>query len=58
VCRSWPANSEQAFATAKLTVRINQLLAQRKVTQTEAARLLGTTQARVSAVMRCKPCRG
>ncbi len=48
-------NSEQELVKAKLTVRIYQLLKQRKVTQTEAARLLGTTQAQVSALMRCKP---
>jgi predicted XRE-type DNA-binding protein len=47
--------SAQALATAKLTVRIYQLLAQRKATQTEADRLLGTTRARVSALMRCRP---
>jgi predicted XRE-type DNA-binding protein len=48
-------NSEQELVKAKLTVQIYQLLKQRKVTQTEAARLLGTTQAQVSALMRCKP---
>ena len=37
------------------TVQIYQILRDRKITQTEAARLLGTTQAQVSALMRCRP---
>lgn len=48
-------NSEQELVKAKLTVQIYQILKDRKVTQTEAARLLGTTQAQVSALMRCRP---
>lgn len=48
-------NSEQELVKAKLTVQIYQILRDRKVTQTEAARLLGTTQAQVSALMRCRP---
>jgi predicted XRE-type DNA-binding protein len=40
---------------AKLTVQIYQILRDRKITQTETARLLGTTQAQVSALMRCRP---
>jgi predicted transcriptional regulator len=36
-------------------VQIFQILRERKLTQTEAARLLGTTQAQVSALMRCRP---
>jgi predicted XRE-type DNA-binding protein len=48
-------NSEQELVKAKLTVRIYQILKDRNVTQTEAARLLGTTQAQVSALMRCRP---
>lgn len=48
-------NSEQELVKAKLTAQIYQILRQRKVTQTEAARLLGTTQAQVSALTRCKP---
>lgn len=48
-------NSEQELVKTKLVVQIYQLLKQRGVTQTEAARLLGTTQAQVSALMRCKP---
>jgi predicted XRE-type DNA-binding protein len=48
-------NSEQELVKAKLTVQIYQILRERKVTQTEAARMLGTTQAQVSALMRCRP---
>ena len=48
-------NSEQELVKAKLTVQIFQILRDRKITQTEAARLLGTTQAQVSALMRCRP---
>ena len=40
---------------AKLTVQIYQILKERKVTQKDAAQLLGTTQAQVSALMRCRP---
>ena len=40
---------------AKLTLQIYKLLKKRGVTQKEAAKLLGTTQAQVSALMRCKP---
>ncbi len=48
-------NSQQELIKAKLTVQIYQILKERNVTQTEAARLLGTTQAQVSALMRCRP---
>jgi predicted XRE-type DNA-binding protein len=48
-------NSAQELVKAKLTVQIFQILRDRKLTQTEAARLLGTTQAQVSALMRCRP---
>jgi predicted XRE-type DNA-binding protein len=48
-------NSEQELVKAKLTVQIYQILRDWKVTQTDAARLLGTTQAQVSALMRCRP---
>ena len=47
--------SEQELVKAKLIVRIYQVLRDRKITQTEAANLLGTTQAQVSALMRCRP---
>jgi predicted XRE-type DNA-binding protein len=48
-------NSEQELVKAKLTVQIYRLLKERGVTQAEAAKLLGTTQAQVSALMRCRP---
>src|ERR1044072_8764826 len=48
-------NSKQELLKAKLTVEIYKLLKKRGVTQSEAAKLLGTTQAQVSALMRCKP---
>ncbi len=48
-------NSEQELVKAKLTVEIYRLLKDRGVTQAEAAKLLGTTQAQVSAIMRCRP---
>jgi predicted XRE-type DNA-binding protein len=48
-------NSEQELVKAKLTVQIYQLLKERGLTQSEAAKVLGTTQAQVSALMRCRP---
>jgi predicted XRE-type DNA-binding protein len=48
-------NSKQELLKAKLTVEIYRLLKARGITQQEGARLLGTTQAQVSALMRCKP---
>ena len=48
-------NSKQELLKAKLTVEIYKLLKVKGVTQLEAAKLLGTTQAQVSGLMRCKP---
>lgn len=48
-------NSKQELLKAKLTVEIYKQLKARRITQQEAAKLLGTTQAQVSALMRCKP---
>jgi predicted XRE-type DNA-binding protein len=48
-------NSEQELVKAQLTVQIYQILRDLKLTQADAARLLGTTQAQVSALMRCRP---
>ena len=48
-------HSEQELVKAKLTVQIYRLLKDRGLTQAEAAKLLGTTQAQVSALMRCRP---
>src|ERR1700730_11503807 len=48
-------NSKQELLKAKLTVEIYRLLKDRDLTQQKAAKLLRTTQAQVSALMRCKP---
>jgi predicted XRE-type DNA-binding protein len=48
-------NPKQELLKAKLTVEIYKHLKARGVTQQQAAKLLGTTQAQVSALMRCKP---
>jgi predicted XRE-type DNA-binding protein len=48
-------NSKQELLKAKLTVEIYKHLKARGLTQQAAARLLGTTQAQISALMRCKP---
>ena len=48
-------NSAQELLKAKLTVQIYRLIKERDLTQTRAAELLGTTQAQVSALMRCRP---
>lgn len=48
-------NSAQELLKAQLTVQIYKLLKARDLTQTQAAELLGTTQAQVSALMRCRP---
>ncbi|MEJ2375871.1 MAG: helix-turn-helix transcriptional regulator [Pseudolabrys sp.] len=48
-------NSKQKLLKAKLTIEIYKLLKKRGLTQQQAAKLLGTTQAQVSALMRCRP---
>jgi predicted XRE-type DNA-binding protein len=48
-------NAKQELLKAKLTLELYHLLKRRGVTQQEAAKLLGTTQAQVSTLMRCKP---
>ena len=48
-------NSEQELLKAELTAQIFKLIRERKFTQSKAAELLGTTQAQVSALMRCRP---
>src|SRR5258705_6556284 len=48
-------NSEQELLKAKLTVQIYRLIKERGLTQSKAGELLGTTQAQVSALMRCRP---
>jgi predicted XRE-type DNA-binding protein len=47
--------SEQELLKAKLTVQIYKIVTARKLNQSEAAKLLGTTQPQMSALMRCKP---
>lgn len=47
-------NSEQEMLKAKLTVQIYRIIKERGLTQSKAAALLGTTQAQVSALMRCR----
>jgi predicted XRE-type DNA-binding protein len=51
----WLPESEQELLKAKLTLQIHRLLKQRKLTQAEAAKLLGTTQPQVSALIALKP---
>src|SRR6516162_8944706 len=48
-------NSEQELLKAELTAQLFKLIRERKLTQSKAAELLGTTQAQVSALMRCRP---
>jgi len=48
-------NAKQELLKAKLTVEIYKQLKARGIRQQEASKLLGTTQAQVSALMRCKP---
>jgi predicted XRE-type DNA-binding protein len=48
-------NSGQELLKAKLTLQVHRLLKQRHLTQTEAAKLLGTTQPQVSALIGLKP---
>jgi len=48
-------NSEQELLKAKLTIQLYKLIKEQNLTQAKAAELLGTTQAQVSALMRCRP---
>ena len=48
-------NSEQELLKAKLTVLIYRIIKKRCLTQSDAPKLLGITQAQVSALMRCRP---
>lgn len=48
-------NAEQELLKAKLTIQVHRLLKKRNLTQTEAAKLLGTTQPQISALMGLKP---
>ncbi len=48
-------NSEQELLKAKLTIQVHRLLKKRHLTQAAAAKLLGTTQPQISALMAIKP---
>ena len=48
-------NAEQELLKAKLTIHVHRLLKKRHLTQAAAAKLLGTTQPQVSALMALKP---
>jgi predicted XRE-type DNA-binding protein len=48
------ANPEEELAKADLALRISQLLSERKLTQKQAASLLGVDQPKVSALLRGK----
>lgn len=45
---------ELALKKAELIMKIDQLIIQKKLTQKEAAKLLGTTQPKISALLRGK----
>lgn len=49
------ADAEQELLKAKLTLQVHRLLKARNLTQAETARLLGTTQPQVSALIALKP---
>ena len=48
-------DSEQELLKAQLTLQIYRIITARNLTQNEAAKVLGTTQPQMSALMRCKP---
>lgn len=48
-------NAEQELLKARLTLQIHKLLKERGLTQSQAAKLLGTTQPHISALMGLKP---
>jgi predicted XRE-type DNA-binding protein len=48
-------NSEQELLKAKLTIQVHRLLKKRQLAQTDAAKLLGTTQPQISALLNLKP---
>ena len=48
-------NPEQELLKARLTLQIHKLLKERDLTQSQAAKLLGTTQPHISALMGLKP---
>jgi predicted XRE-type DNA-binding protein len=48
-------NAKQELLKAKLTLQVHRLLTELSITQADAAKLLGTTQPQVSALMALKP---
>ena len=48
-------DSGQELLKARLSVQIYKLLKEKGLTQEQGAKLLGTTQPQISALMRCKP---
>ena len=48
-------DSEQELLKAQLTLQIYRIITARNLTQNEAAKVLGTTQPQMSALMRYKP---
>lgn len=48
-------DSAQELLKARLTLQIYKLIKARKLSQTEGAKLLGTTQPQMSALMRLRP---
>ena len=48
-------NAEQELLKARLTLQIHKLLKQQGLTQSQAAKMLGTTQPHISALMGLKP---
>jgi predicted XRE-type DNA-binding protein len=48
-------NAKQELLKAKLTLQVHRLLTELSITQADAAKLLGTTQPQVSALMALRP---
>ena len=48
-------NAKQELLKSKLTLQVHRLLTELSITQADAAKLLGTTQPQVSALMALKP---
>jgi predicted XRE-type DNA-binding protein len=44
-------DSEERLAKAKLAIRIEEIIANRKLKQSEAAEILGVNQAKISAIL-------
>lgn len=48
-------NAKQELLKAKLTLQVHRMLTELSITQADAAKLLGTTQPQVSALLALKP---